>query len=609
MVRALLLTLLVLGGCAGLSQTAQPLLLKDAEILEDTIWQGQVVIDGSVKVFKGATLTILPGTEVAFVRKDLDRDGLGDGVLIVEGALRAEGTRQQPIRFGSAAADPRPGDWLEIRVDFSKDIYFRYCEFRDSAYTLHAHFTKGLMEDCTVIGNIDGCRLGQTKFTIRNCLFEHNQGKGINFRNSSVELLRNIVRYNGSGIFLFETDRPVSIHHNNLYGNGDNFRLGDFFTGEVQLADNWWGTADPQEAAQSVYDRKRDPEIGTVALKPASEWVSGTGPRDALSLAQLWRFATDGFVDAPVATDAQGLYVPSWDGRIYALDHRGGLRWSRPMGEVMDAALAIDARAVYGQSWGREAFALDIEDGTVLWRFNYPASKADDHRQGGMLLAGELLLLPAWNGTLYALDAATGELRWQYAAGQPLRSAPVVAGERLYISSGAGVLTALSLSGSPIWEAELGAPLLTAVAAIPQGVAAINREGTLVALDHGGAELWRRELTEICYYSGPTFDDGALYLATAGSGLWKIEAKTGRTIWRRALAGPSYATPLVYRGRVIVGDNSGALAVFGKQSGDQLVSFAVPREIQGGPVIVAGRLVFGARDNHVYALELIDPVK
>ena len=64
-----------------------------------------MVIDGSVKVTKNATLTIRPGTEVVFVRRDADGDGLGDGTLIVEGQLMAAGTREAPIVFRSAAAD------------------------------------------------------------------------------------------------------------------------------------------------------------------------------------------------------------------------------------------------------------------------------------------------------------------------------------------------------------------------------------------------------------------------------------------------------------------------------------------------------------------------
>jgi len=253
----LLTAICQLAGCTGLSAPPPAVQSYHGELLTgDTVWSGQVLIDGSVKVAKGATLTIRPGTEVVFVRRDADGDGLGDGTLIVEGRFLAVGTREAPIVFRSAAADPQPGDWLEIRVDFSREVQLRYCEIRDSAYTLHAHFTRGVIEDCTIRGNYDGCRLGQATFTFRHNLIEHNRGKGINFRNSQVTIEKNIIRHNDAGIFLFENDRPIEVRDNNFYGNLDNFRLGDFYTGDVTLGSNWWGVPDPAEANATIFDRK-----------------------------------------------------------------------------------------------------------------------------------------------------------------------------------------------------------------------------------------------------------------------------------------------------------------------------------------------------------------
>lgn len=607
MVRRLLpLLILLLTGCAGLPGGASRLHLRDVEIHQDTVWQGVIRIDGSVKVFKGATLTILPGTDITFVRRDLDQNGLGDGALIIEGALKAVGTRRQPIRFRSDAADPRPGDWLEIRVDFSRDAHLRFCEISDSAHTLHAHFTRGVMEDCTIRGNIDGSRLGQSTFVIRHCLIEGNIGKGINFRNAEVEITRNIIRDNATGIFLFESDRASHIHHNNLYGNAFNFRLGDFFKGDVETGENWWGTTDPAEAAATVYDRRQDPEIGAVHLHPAAAWMPQCGPRDALALKEAWRLTTGGFVDAS-PTVAEGIvYAGGWDGAVRALDAAGRVLWSRQLEDVVDAAAAIDDHFLYVQNWEREVSALDRRDGARRWRFSYSSSAADDHRQGGCLRVADLLLVPAWNGTLYALAADTGSLRWQYQGRQPLRAAPALDGDRLYLASGAGPLSALGLDGSPLWEVDLGAPLLATPAITPAGPVAVTREGAVVAFDREGRELWRRELGETCAYGGPLYASGALYLATAGGTLWKLEAGAGRILWRLKLPAPLYSTPLLVDGRLFFGDNDGIFHVVGADSGDLLTTFAAGGAIQGTPALIGGRLVFGSRDHNLYALDIVE---
>jgi len=524
--------------------------LSDAHVAVDTVWQGRVVIDGSVKVAKGATLTILPGTEVAFVRRDADQDGLGDGTLVVEGELVAVGTLNAPVVFRSAEADPQRGDWLEIRVDFSKNVHLRYCEIRDSAYTLHAHFTKGIVEDCTIHNNIDGCRLGEANFIFRNNLFEHNQGKAINFRNATVEVTRNIIRRNGSGIFLFETDRASNIHHNNFYDNLDNIRLGDFFTGEVRVNGNWWGTADPAAIRQSIYDSRVDAEIGTVHILPAPKWVARTGPREESRLQEEWRFETDGFVDASVIEVGGRLLVCSWDGNVAALDMSGKVVWSRTLGDVIDATPAWDGRAIYLQSWGRELFAIDPVDGHDLWRFSYSPSPADDHRQAAVVVIGDLVVLPAWNGTLYGLDATSGLRRWQFDTGGALRAAPAVDTDRIYVPSAGGLLSAVGLDGELLWQYDFGAPLLSTPAVTPAGPLVVSRQGDLVAFDRRGNVRWQKALGEVCFYGSPVVEDGIVYLGTTVGTLWKLQATDGRTIWQQQGFGPIYSTPKLTGNRI-----------------------------------------------------------
>jgi len=253
---------------------------SDLVIAEDTVWNGRIVIDGQVDVLRGATLTIAPGTDISFVYRDADRNGLGDGTIKVKGELIAVGSAEQPIRFRSAREHPQPGDWLEIAVDFSRQVHLRYCEIRDSAYTLHAHFTKGLVEDCHIHQNIDGCRIGQATITLQHNLIEQNSGKGINFRNSRIKVLKNLIRHNGAGIFLFENDQPFEITANNILNNTYQLRLGDFYSGNVHLQGNWWGSADRQEIGTRIFDRQMDAEIGTVTLQPLRQPVADAGPRE-----------------------------------------------------------------------------------------------------------------------------------------------------------------------------------------------------------------------------------------------------------------------------------------------------------------------------------------
>ncbi|MBE0504055.1 MAG: PQQ-binding-like beta-propeller repeat protein [Desulfuromonadales bacterium] len=608
--RLLCLLVLLCAGCVRPDLPVAPLTLHNAEILEDTTWSGRIVIDGQVKVFKGATLTIAPGSDIAFVRRDDDKDGLGDGTLIVEGSLRALGTQAQPIRFRSAAREPQPGDWLEIRVDFSKEAQLRYCEIRDSAHALHAHFTRAIVEDSHIHHNIDGSRLGQGNFIFRRNLIEANEGKGINFRNATIEITANIIRDNGAGIFLFETDRSPSIEQNNIYANTDNLRLGDFFHRDLQIGSNWWGTALPDEVAATIYDQAKDDTLGRASVGIATAWLEGCGPADPVQLRQHWSVATAGFVDAAPQVIGADLLIASWDGSVRRISREGKTLWSMTGTEVIDAPLLVAGERIYGQNWGREVFALAAQTGEHLWSFTYPDSLADDHRQGGLLLSDGQLLVPAWNGTLYALDPQSGQKLWSFSARAPLRAAPLLEQGRIFLSGGDGTLWCLDRQGRLLWERPGPAPLLTPPVKDDKGIIILDRAGNLSAVSVDGTRLWQLALNEPCYYAAPVRTEEGLFVATAAGALWKIDPASGAILWRKDGFGPIYATPLALHKRLIVGDNNGSLWLVGAISGNSLARRDFAGALQGGPIAFADGIALGSRDQQLHYLtlqEVIEP--
>ena len=93
---------LLLTWLAGCALGPSTLKLKSSVIDNETVWSGEVTIDGVVTVKKSGRLVIEPGTRVLFVHRDHDGDGIGDSELLIEGALVARGTAESPIVFTSA---------------------------------------------------------------------------------------------------------------------------------------------------------------------------------------------------------------------------------------------------------------------------------------------------------------------------------------------------------------------------------------------------------------------------------------------------------------------------------------------------------------------------
>jgi hypothetical protein len=233
-------------------------------------WEGTRRIDAWVEVPRGVTLRLLPGTVLQFAFLDKDGDGVGEAGLHVLGRIEAVGTPEAPVVFTSAEAAPRPGDWRGLVFDASRGNVFTACRFSYAEHALHAHFSSAVLERCRLEQNVEGTRLGNSRFEIAHSLVRGNVSKGINFFACENRIHHCTITGNGVGIFLFETDTASVVELNNIFGNeGYDFRLGDFYRGGRTLRGNWWGTTDLAVIAEHVYDGADDPELGRLEIEPA----------------------------------------------------------------------------------------------------------------------------------------------------------------------------------------------------------------------------------------------------------------------------------------------------------------------------------------------------
>jgi len=237
---------------------------------KEWVWEGRHRIASLVEVPEGITLRLLPGTTLEFVFDDRDGDGYGDNGLHIRGRILAAGTEAAPVVLTSAEAEPRPGDWVGLLLDNSKDNLFEFCTIEYARHALHAHFSEGRITRSRLAGNIEGTRLGDSRFEISYSLITGNESKGLNFRACANHIHHNTVTANGTGIFLFETDTKSVVESNNIHGNeGWDFRLGDFYEGGARLRGNWWGTDDEETIRSRIFEGDEPGSRGRVKISPA----------------------------------------------------------------------------------------------------------------------------------------------------------------------------------------------------------------------------------------------------------------------------------------------------------------------------------------------------
>jgi parallel beta-helix repeat protein len=170
-------------------------------IYEDSVWQGEVLIDGILTVAMGATLEIRPGTRVRFVRQDSNGDGIGESELFAQGRLIARGTAKNPVVFTSAAADPRPGDWGALNMMMSEEQgnLLEHCLVEYAYRGFHAHFSTAQLRSSTFRYNQRGAQFQESTVSIEDCDFSQNFN-GLQFRDSKVQLRDSRINANYWGV-------------------------------------------------------------------------------------------------------------------------------------------------------------------------------------------------------------------------------------------------------------------------------------------------------------------------------------------------------------------------------------------------------------------------
>ena len=196
-------------------------------IFEDTVWNGDILIDGILTVAAGATLEIRPGSRVRFTRFDSNGDGVGEHEIFSQGTIRVLGTEDEPVLFTSAEETPRPGDWGAVNMMVSEEENLLQHSIVEYGYRgFHAHFSRARLQSSTFRKNMRGAQFQESQVVIDSCRFLDNNN-GVQFRDSKVVLHGSSISGSQWGLRCVYSDLEMTsnVIENNLV-NGVNIRDG-----------------------------------------------------------------------------------------------------------------------------------------------------------------------------------------------------------------------------------------------------------------------------------------------------------------------------------------------------------------------------------------------
>lgn len=310
------------------------------------------------------------------------------------------------------------------------------------------------------------------------------------------------------------------------------------------------------------------------------------------------------------ATDEQHAFAASYKGTVTAFTLADGRElWHRALRAPLSAGPAVgDGLVVVGSSKG-DVIALSEQDGAPRWRV-----RINSEILSAPAVGSDLVVVRAVDGKLHGLSAKDGSEYWvvdQQVPRLSLRgtSRPIVTGDLAICGFDNGRVVAVTVgNGSTVWEAPVGQShgstelqrLIDVDASIVldgDDLFAVAYQGRVARLSReNGQIVWTRDMSS---YRGLTVDENAVYVSTAEGDLVRLDRRTGTEQWRvKRLERRQLSAPVIYHGRVVVGDLAGFVHWFDVATGDPIarVSIGKKQRISSTPV-VAGDLLLVFGDN------------
>jgi outer membrane protein assembly factor BamB len=279
--------------------------------------------------------------------------------------------------------------------------------------------------------------------------------------------------------------------------------------------------------------------------------------------------------------------------------------WTHKTGGPVHSVGAIspDGKKLYFGSDDGTVYALNAATGKPTSTF------AAGGAVSGVALAGDTLLAGSADGKVHAFPAGDLDISWtSAAAGARIAGAPTSAGGLVYAGSDDHYLYALDLdTGQRKWRALTGGTTVAGQAPGTGVVWAGSADGSLYALDtSNGAVGWRFPAGG-AISAAPLAPVGPVYFGAGNGDLYSVAftptPSSSQVFWHFTADGAIEGTPVSTGETIYAATAAGTVYAVGLDTGSELWSCRVGGPVRSGPAVRYGVLYVGCDDGYLYAID------
>lgn len=278
-----------------------------------------------------------------------------------------------------------------------------------------------------------------------------------------------------------------------------------------------------------------------------------------------------------------------------------------------------DENAVYIGTREGDFRALNIQDGSILRRFALGPEDADDRDLHGVYGAPVLhdgsLYFGGYNGVLYALSTPNLDTKWSEPIGSSIVGGPALAGDVVLVGADNGTVYAFDQeadeqqrwsvstrwtyqTGNKVWSSPISAQGVVYVTSLDKNLYALSLED--------GSKLWNFS-TNGAIASTPAYDEGTVYFGSFDSVFYAVNASDGTLRWKFDGADSWYwGAPLVHGGYVYAPSLDGKLYALDQRTGSLRWSLTTEGPIVGSPAVIFDMIAIGSDDGRLHIARISD---
>jgi len=364
--------------------------------------------------------------------------------------------------------------------------------------------------------------------------------------------------------------------------------------------------------AQITMFRSNETHTGIINTQPLKSRIE-----------RKFTFQTHGVIRSTPAIEGEEIYFGSADGNLYSINKNTGEKnWNFKTNGSVVSSPALVKNLVIFSSRDKNIYAVEKLTGKLVWKYgmgeDIKLPWGFDNFVSSPLVVNDEIYIGSGDGNLYKLSYG-GKLIWKYKTEFRIRTTPAYNNGVVFFGDTDGTIYALEANtgklkwsydtqGKNLNPDEFGTDrkAIMSSPAIADGKITFGaRDGFLYTLEEEtGKFLWYYEYPNISWVIGsPAVENNRVYAGTSDGRFFHcLDLTTGKEIWNLSTGTIVWTSGSIVKDMIYFGDSDGNVYGVKKENGEMLFKYKVGDKIFSSPVIDNSTLYVGSDDGNLYAL-------